>query len=85
MGETARWNTANLAAFTNMAWDHTDLDIIMNSYNDVTQIPVVLGGYFTTRHITNAFNRTVISGTDAMTSLEKAVKDINRELKRRRK
>lgn len=85
MGETARWNTANLTAFTNMPWDSQDLEVIMSSYEDVTQVPVVLGGYFTTRHITNAFNRTVVSGMDAMSSLEKAVKDINRELKRRRK
>lgn len=85
MGETARWNTANLSAFTDMAWENADLEVILDSYESVTQIPVVLGGYFTSRHITNAFNRTVVSGTDAMSSLEKAVKDIDRELKRRRK
>lgn len=84
-GETARWNTANIEAFSGMAWDKEDLNIILSSFDDVSQIPVVLGGYFTTRHITNAFNRTVVSGTDAMSSLEKAVKDINRELERRRK
>lgn len=85
MGETARWNTANIAAFTDMAWENADLEVILKSYESVTQMPVVLGGYFTTRHITNAFNRTVVSGMDAMSSLEKAVKDIDRELKRRRK
>lgn len=85
IGETARWNTANIAAFSSMAWDSEDLSVILASFEAVSQIPVVLGGYFTSRHITNAFNRTVVSGMDAMTSLEKAVKDINRELERRRK
>lgn len=45
---------------------------------------MVLGGYFAGRHINNAFNRVVISGQNARDSLEESVKDINRELKRRR-
>ena len=54
------------------------------TFEQVTQIPVVLGGYFAGRHINNAFNRVVISGQNARDSLEESVKDINRELKRRR-
>ena len=83
-GRAARWNTANLEAFGDMAWPRDDLKQIERTFEQVTQIPVVLGGYFAGRHINNAFNRVVISGQNARDSLEESVKDINRELKRRR-
>lgn len=83
-GQAARWNTANWEAFCDMAWPRDDLEQIERSFEQVTQIPVVLGGYFAGRHINNAFNRVVISGQNPRDSLEEAVKDINRELKRRR-
>lgn len=67
-----------------MAWPRDDLKQIERTLEQVTQIPVVLGGYFAGRHINNAFNRVVISGQNARDSLEESVKDINRELKRRR-
>ena len=49
----------------------------------VQEIPVVLGGYYTDRHIRNAWNRVVLQGWNAMEALEEAVRDINRELKRK--
>ena len=42
------------------------------------------GGYFTGRHIINAWNRVVINNENARDALEKAVKDINKELKNKR-
>ena len=54
-----------------------------------TEMPVVLGGYFTGRQITNAWNRVVTrdismggdqTDTNVRDSLELAVEDINREL-----
>jgi hypothetical protein len=45
--------------------------------------PVVLGGYFTGRHITNAWNRVVLQGINPREALELAVKDIDRELSKK--
>lgn len=45
-GRAARWNTANLEAFGDMAWPRDDLKQIERTFEQVTQIPVVLGGYF---------------------------------------
>lgn len=84
MGQAARWNTANIEAFYNLPWLRNDAEIIKKSYEQIAQLPVVFGGYFTSRHINNAFNRTVVSKQDPRDSLEQAVKDINRELRRRR-
>lgn len=85
MGETSRWNTANKEAFSLMPWSMDDLTVIEQSWEWNKEQPVVLGGYFNTRHVTNAFNRVVVSGINARDSLEQAVKDINAELRRRRK
>ena len=45
--------------------------------------PNVLGGYYTGRHLNNAWTRTVLGGMNARDSLEAAVKEINRELERK--
>ncbi len=83
-GESSRWNTANVEAFAQMSWDINDKPVIMDSLDDFDTAPVVLGGYFDTRHINNAFVRVVTEGMDPRDSLEQAVKDINAELRRRR-
>ncbi len=84
-GETARWNTANTAAFESMPWPQEDLRVIREALSQCDQTEVVLGGYFSTRHVVNAYNRTCISGTmNTRESIEAAVKDINKELLRKR-
>ena len=83
MGETARWNTSNIEAFSMMPWSAEDLKVIKESWDWNREAPVVLGGYFNSRHTNNAFNRVVVSSINARDSLEQAVKDINAELRRR--
>jgi len=41
----------------------------------------VLGGYFTSRHLNNAWNSVIIDGEPVRDAMEKAVEDINRELR----
>jgi hypothetical protein len=43
----------------------------------------VPGGYFLEREIHNAWNRSVVGTANYMSSLEQAVRDINRELLRK--
>ena len=82
LGVEARWNSANIRSFASMAWNRDHLKIITDAQSQAKEQPIVLGGYFTSRHINNAFNRVVVSAsTDARDSLEKAVKDIDKELK----
>ena len=90
MGIAARFNTANVKAFTELNWDKDDLVEIKKSLNWATEVPVVLGGYYTGRQVTNAWNRVVtrdlsaggdLTDTNVRDSLELAVEDINRELK----
>lgn len=81
VGAEARWNTANIEAFRNLAWNKEDLVVIEEHWKWGRGIPVVLGGYFTDRHLNNAWNRVVISGQRVRDALEEAVEDIDRELR----
>lgn len=84
LGQSARWVTANWNAFVNLSWDADEIGTIERSFDSAKQVPVVLGGYYVSRHITNALNRIIVSGINTRDSLETAVEDINRELQRRR-
>ncbi|HOJ11416.1 MAG TPA: extracellular solute-binding protein, partial [Clostridiales bacterium] len=81
VGPQARWNTANTEAFLSLPWDSKDLIVLREQWQWYKEMPVVLGGYFTGRHIANAWNRIIIGEMPVRDSVEKAVKDINRELK----
>ena len=41
----------------------------------------VVGGYYTTRHLTNAWNKVVVNGGNLRDALEEAVLEINKELR----
>lgn len=81
VGVEARWNSANLSAFSASNWKNEDLEVIRDQWTWAKDIPNVLGGYFTPRHINNAWNRVVLGNQDVRSSLEEAVEDINKELR----
>jgi len=84
MGTASRWNSANSEAFYGMAWNKEDISIIKENFENIKAIPIVLGGYYTSRYLNTAYNKTAISNQDARASLEDAVDAINEELERRR-
>lgn len=83
MGTQARWLTANKSAFQTLSWNIKNREKIVSALHMTTEQPVVLGGYFTTRHLTNALNRCIISHQPVRDSVEYMVEQINIELKRR--
>lgn len=82
-GETFRWNPANIAAFVKMPWRQDDLNVILEQWKWIKDMPNVPGGYMTGRELGFAWNRTVVDGENPRISLEKAVNQINRELTRK--
>ena len=84
LGQSARWVSANWNAFVNLSWENDEIETVKESFDQAKQMPVVLGGYYISRHVTNALNRVVVSGLNPRDSIETAVDDINRELQRRR-
>ena len=81
LGTEARWNTANIEAFESMAWKKADLEIITAMMEQDREIPNVVGGYYTTRHMTNLWNKVVVNGANLRDALEEAVEEINKELR----
>ena len=81
LGTEARWNTANVEAFNMLAWKKEDLEVIKLMMEADKEMPNVVGGYYTTRHLTNAWNKVVVNGENLRDELEKAVLEINKELR----
>ena len=82
VGVEARWNTANVNAFMSLDWNKGDLEVIQEQWKWAQETPVVLGGYYTGRYVTNAFTDVVVAGIlSPRDALENAVKEINRELR----
>lgn len=85
LGTGARWNTANKEAFYSLPWDRDDEAVIKDSLETAIEQPIVPGGYFTGRHIINAWNRVCVNNENVRDALEKAVKDIDEEIINKRK
>lgn len=81
IGLEARWASANLEAFNSLDWGKDDLSVIQEYWQWAKECPVVLGGYYTSRHLSNAWNRIINNGQSVRDALEEAVYDINRELR----
>lgn len=82
IGAESRWNSANLNAFLSLDWSVSHVKVFKEMWNWAKETPVVLGSYYTSRYITNAFTSVVVSGTSSSRdALETAIKAINRELK----
>ena len=80
IGVEARWNTANVEALQSLPWPRNDIAAVLEQWSWFREQPVVLGGYFTGRHVLNAWNRVVLQGWNLREALEEAVFDINKEL-----
>lgn len=82
LGVSARWNTSNVDAMRSLPWPQSDIQSILAQWQWFQENPVVLGGYYTPRYITNAWNSVVLSGGNPRDALDIAVRDINTELAR---
>lgn len=84
VGSAARYPTANINVAKKLPWPAKDLKIIQESRNRAIGIPPVPGGsYMLTRQFRNAFVA-VMEGEDAIETLHKYSKYIDREIIRKR-
>jgi ABC-type glycerol-3-phosphate transport system substrate-binding protein len=82
-GVTFRWYTSNIDAFVKLPWKNDDLKAILEQWRWFREIPNTPGSYYMDREILNAWNRTVVEGMNYRTSLETAIKEVNREISRK--
>lgn len=80
MGAAARWPTANVEAFERLPWPMEDFRNLQEGFSWVKGIPEVPGGYFTGRHIENAFWKVRHENYNPREALEEYVELINSEI-----
>jgi ABC-type glycerol-3-phosphate transport system substrate-binding protein len=86
MGAAARYNTANINALRALPWPTQDFRVLSAQFATVKGIPEVPGGYFTSRHITNASARVVIDRRmEPREALMEHAKYINEEIRTKRR
>lgn len=85
LGVAGRVATANMAALEKLPWSNRDYKQLISQLSWVKPLPEVPGGYFTERHITNAFYTVFNNNEDPRETLEDYVKTINNEITNKRK
>lgn len=82
-GKEYIWNTANTEAFSLLPWDSTDKKVILESMEWIEETPRIPGTYMVERELSNAYVEVAINGETLRTSLDEAVKRVNRETRRK--
>ncbi|MCR5278973.1 MAG: extracellular solute-binding protein [Lachnospiraceae bacterium] len=84
LGVAGRVATANMEALENLPWATADYRELTRQLSYVKALPQVPGGYFTERHIKNAFYTVYNNNEDPRETLQDYVKQINYEITRKR-
>jgi len=79
-GPTYRWNTANLEAFRQLPWPEEDMEVILEQWRWLKDVPHVPGDYMLDRELSNAWNKVVMDGENPRKALEDAAVLANREM-----
>ncbi|OWA37054.1 ABC transporter substrate-binding protein [Saccharibacillus sp. O16] len=85
MGAAARYPTANIEALRELPWPVKDYQSLEEQWKWVEGIPQVPGGYFTGRHLDNAFRRVVNASQNPREALADYVLYINEEIELKRR
>jgi ABC-type glycerol-3-phosphate transport system substrate-binding protein len=85
MGAAARYPTANYDAFRRLSWGSEQMAVLDEQRSWTVGVPEVPGGYFVSRHITNAARRILNEGADTRETMLDYTITINDELIKKRK
>ena len=84
MGASARYATANRVAFDQLSWSKKDLDVLKEQWEWAFGIPEIAGGYYTSRHITNAIRNVMNDNDDPRETILDYTRTINEEIEKKR-
>lgn len=84
LGSSARYATANIDAFSNLAWSADDIEVLMEQWQWTVGIREVPGGYYTGRHITNAIRKVINDKDDPRETIQDYSITINEEIIKKR-
>lgn len=84
LGAAARLNTANVEAFSRLAWTQDELNVLLAQWENTIGVPEVPGGYYTGRNLENAFRYVVNKNENPRQTLSDYIRTINSEIDRKR-
>ncbi len=84
LGSSARYATANINAFSQLAWSADDIEVLMEQWQQTVGIREVPGGYYTGRHITNAARKVINDKDDPRETIIDYTILINEEIIKKR-
>lgn len=84
LGSSARYATANIHAFSQLAWSADDIEVLLAQWQQTVGIREVPGGYYTGRHITNAIRKVINDKDDPRETIIDYSITINEELTKKR-
>ena len=85
LGSSARYATANRDAFSRLAWNADDIDVLMEQWQSTVGIRVIPGGYYTGRYITNALRKVINDKDDPRETILDYSITIDEEITKKRK
>ncbi|MCR5797483.1 MAG: extracellular solute-binding protein [Eubacterium sp.] len=84
MGASARYATANKKTFDTLSWSSKESAALKEQWKSAFGLPEVAGGYYTSRHITNAIRRVMNQNEDPRETILDYVRTINEEITNKR-
>ncbi len=82
-GVASRWGTANKYALATEPYTDEEMDVIQEQLKWLHEAHSVPGGYYEERYMLHALNKTVLQGENPRANLEDAIKETNKEMKRK--
>jgi len=84
MGAAARYATANVRAFEKLNWNKDQLEVLNTQREWAVGYREIAGGYFTSRHITNAIRKINYTNQDVRETVLDYAITINEEIQKKR-
>ena len=85
LGTMGRFDTANTEALSRLSWSKDEYSRLKAQQDELEEIPIIPSSYAVTRNIMNAFRETVNEGANPRDTMIWYNRDINDEIKRKRK
>jgi hypothetical protein len=85
LGAASRYQTANKVAFEQLPWSADQMAVLKEQWSWTKEVPTIPGGYYVTRHITNAARKVYNESQDPRETLLDDVDTINDEIEKKRK
>ncbi len=83
LGKRYLWNTGNMEAFKQLAWNEEHKEVIMEQWTHLKEVSRIPGYYIVEREISNSWNKVVYNDENLRSTLSDAMIKITKEITRK--